>query len=138
MLLYNENFQEIDSNALKAELKNELEIETPTEEEVEEDLASYYSKAMALDTASYGLPSVTLKSLSDQSFSKKGIGKKILKKIKEFICGILNEDSTMDQIIDAILTAIAAIIPGGVIIKLIVKKLLKFILSMGVGKFCAI
>ena len=36
MLLYNENFQEIDSNALKAELKNELEIETPTEEEIEE------------------------------------------------------------------------------------------------------
>ena len=137
MLLYNEKFQEIDVDTLKAELKNEMNIPTPTEEEIEDDLGSYYSEAMALDTANYGLKSVTLESVSDRSFSRRGFGKKILKKIKQFICGILDENSTVDKIIDAILNAIAAIIPGGVIIKFIVKKLLKFILSKGITKFCS-
>jgi hypothetical protein len=133
MLLYNEKFQQLDVNTLKVELKNELDIPVPTKEELEEDLGNYYSEADSLEAANYGLEPMPL----TLAANRKGIGRKILQKIKQFICGVLNENSTIDKIIDTILNALAAIIPGGIIIKWIVKKILKFILSFGIGKFCA-
>jgi len=133
MLLYNEEFQQMDVNALKAELKNELDIPVPTEEEIEEDLGLYYTEAKNLEAANYGFESMPLVMATD----RRGFGRKILRKIKQFICGVLDDNSTADQIIEAILNALATIIPGGVIIKWIVKKILKFILSLGISRFCA-
>jgi hypothetical protein len=93
---------------------------------------------MALEASNYGFKALALESSDNKSFSLRGLGKKILKKIKSSICGILNNESGEDDIIDAVLSAIIAIIPGGVIIKVIIKKLLQFILSLGIGKFCAV
>lgn len=141
MLLYNELNQLVDLSVLKAELKEELKNESdniiPTEEEIENDLGSYYSQAMILESENYGFKTLALESFDSNSFSIRGLGRNILKKIKRFICSILNNESGEYDIIEAVLNAIANLIPGGIIIKFVVKKILKFILSMGVGKFCA-
>ncbi|AMR32735.1 hypothetical protein A0256_15540 [Mucilaginibacter sp. PAMC 26640] len=60
----------------------------------------------------------------------------ILNQIRDFVCGIVNEGSTTQEIIDAILEAISTIMPGGIIIRLFIKPAIKYILSKGIGAFC--
>lgn len=141
MFLQDENLDLINSSELKNELLDSMEdVELASEQEIEKDLASMYLAASNATTALYykkdkiaGL--VSQKALS---FSFPKAGKNVFGKIKEFICKFLNEGSTTSDIIDAILDAIASIIPGGVIIKGIIKKLVKFILNKGIGSFCTI
>lgn len=64
------------------------------------------------------------------------IGKDILDAIKKFVCGKGGNSSNSDEIIDAVLNAISSIIPGGIYLSPLVKKLVKYILSIGVDAFC--
>jgi len=138
MLLVNENHQQINVDELKASLKEIDTNEVPTQEDLEKELGNYYGQALQTDTLQYGLQGVTTQSFATQAFSPGGIGGKILAAIKKFICGILDGNSTEDEIIDAILNAIASIIPGGVILKPIVEKIVKYIISQGISAFCAV
>ena len=139
MLLYNEKYQEIDIDVLKKELKNDPDMAAAaSQEEIENELGSYYNQAFALEAKAYGFNTMSLETADALNFSLRGTGKKILEKIKKFVCSILSGESTINEIIDAVLDALASIIPGGIIIKSLVKKLLKFILDKGITKFCSI
>lgn len=137
MLLYDENLQQLNVAELKAELLDVTDVADISEDELELQLSEYYSNSLALDTAQYQLQVIVSPSiLGIAEFSFSGIGRRILGKIKDFICRLLNPDSGIPDLIDAIVDAIASIIPGGIIFKGVVKKVVKFIISQGIGAFC--
>ncbi|MGM9510475.1 hypothetical protein ACS5NO_22265 [Larkinella sp. GY13] len=141
MFLQDENLKLIDVDQLKKELLDDIENEDiASEKEVEDDLGQMYLSASNATSQLYYKDDKIANFASERalSFSLPKAGRNILKKVKEFICSFLNEGSTASEIIDAILDAIASIIPGGVIIKGIIKKLVRFILSKGIGVFCNI
>ncbi|MFD0795548.1 hypothetical protein ACFQZX_18140 [Mucilaginibacter litoreus] len=132
MLLYDENLQQL-SEAQIAALKQELltgldTIAVPEQQELESDLADYYVQADAQEKGLYQMESLAYKAAN--------MGETIFERIRKFICGFLAADSTASDIIDKILEAIASIIPGGIIIKWIVKKLVKYILNIGYQALC--
>ncbi len=140
MLLYNEKYQQLDADKIKIDLLNSLN-DTPapkSEQEVEELLGDYYQQAHQLDMKQYDLASPSLVSSKTAAFSLSGIGRTVLSKIRKFVCSILNAGSTTQDIIDAVLKAISSIIPGGIIIEMIVKKIVSYIVSIGVSKFCPV
>jgi len=139
MLLFNEKNEQLDVASLKKEiLANLKNVKTPQKEEIEKELGAYYNNALAIDMKSYHPEITAVKAFSGQTeISFLGLGG-ILEKIRRFICKILTGSSTEGDIIDAILQAIASIIPGGIILKGIIEKIAKYIISMGVGAFCKI
>lgn len=138
MYITNERNELIDVQSLKAELANFTEAELLSQDEMEAELSTYYMSALNDDCNMYGVASPALTAMAADDFSVRRIGRGILRRIKEFICKVLGEDATVDQIIDAILNALATIIPGGRIIAFLVKKLIRFVIDLGIGKFCAI
>lgn len=131
MLLFNEKHEQLNADAVAADLANLDNVATPTDDEVEAILQDYYKQALQLEGAHRGFTA----SFAAPAFP--GIGS-ILDAIRKFICGIVNEGSTTQQIIDAILQAIASVIPGGIIINLLVKPIIKYILSVGIKAFCPV
>ncbi|SEI40351.1 hypothetical protein SAMN05216327_101274 [Dyadobacter sp. SG02] len=141
MLLQDENLDLIDVDSLKKEIERDLP-ETPvlTEDEIEDDLAEMYLSASNVTASLYynNEKIAALASTRARSFAARRAGRGILKKIRDFICRFLNEGSTTSDIIDKILEALASILPGGVIIKFLVKKIVKFVLNRGIGAFCRV
>lgn len=135
MLLFNEKHEQLNADAVAADLANLDDVATPTGDEVEAILQDYYKQALQLEGARYGFKAEFAAPAALAAFP--GIGS-ILDAIRKFICGIVNEGSTTQQIIDAILQAIASVIPGGIIINLLVKPVIKYILSIGIKAFCPV
>lgn len=141
MLLQNEQLELIDPKKLKEELLKDFKnTDLVDEESIENDLAHMYLSASNATASLYYTNEKIADFASNRAlaFSFPLAGKNILGKIRDFICKFLNEGSTASDIIDAILEAIASIIPGGVIIKGILKKLIRFILNKGIGSFCKV
>ncbi len=113
----------------KAELKDLSNVPLVSEEQLNLELKDGYEKAHSLEMASMGTMSAGLFGVSIPD---------ILKKVKKFICSIINENSTLEEIVDAVLQALSSIIPGGILLKPLIKKLVKFIFEKGVGAFCAV
>lgn len=135
MLLFNEQHAQLNPQEVAAELANLDGVETPTTQETESLMEEYYKRALQLEGAHFGFNTSFAASAELGAFP--GFGN-ILDAIRKFICGIVNENSTTQEIIDAILQAIATIIPGGIIINLLVKPLIKYILSLGIKAFCPV
>ena len=131
MLLYNEQLQQTTLAAFRQQILDNLDdVAVPNDAELESDLTGYYNQAAQLDVGQYHANLIAP--------SLGGIGKRILEKIRAFVCAILNSGSTAEEIIDAILKALGSIIPGGIIIAWIVKKIVKYLISRGIGAFCGI
>jgi hypothetical protein len=140
MLLFNEKNEQLNVKAVKAGLKNLKDTPTPSLEEVQTALGNYYNQALQIQTARFkvkaDLASVTVAAPQGSLFG--GIGSNILAEIKKIICGILDGNSTEDEIIQAVLNALATIIPGGVFIKTLANIIVKFLLSTGITAFCGV
>jgi hypothetical protein len=122
---------------VKQELMEDLdEVNVPTKDELTKELGSHYILANRMALGNYGLIADMKTVSGNKSFSLAKLGESILEKIKKAICAVLKGGSTVSDVIDAVLDAISSIIPGGVLIKSLLKKLVKYILSIGVNKFC--
>jgi len=135
MLLFNEKHEQLNIKDVKAKLQNLGNIPTPTLQDINTALGSYYTQALKLQGAKYRFKAEFMNA-SEAAFLP-GIGGDILGAIKKFICSILNGSSTEDEILDAVLSALASIIPGGVFIETLAKIVVKYILSLGIGSFCS-
>lgn len=125
MFLQNENQELVNVEELKISLLDLKNIPDTSSEELNKELENLYSMALAKETGENVMIAGTV------------VGD-LLRKIKKFVCSKIDENSTTEEIIDAILQALASIIPGGIIIKLLVEKLVKFILTQGITNFCSI
>jgi len=132
MILKDENGKFVNPKDFVLEIALEAIDEDINEIDLEAGLSEMYMTALSSDLESYGLPQTSLESFFPE------LGKKILDKVKSFICPQLNEDDTQDTIVNTVLDAIAAILPGGKIITWVLKKLMKFILKKGVVAFCPV
>lgn len=133
MLLFDENYNQLDAKELVKEFGNLDDVTTPTESELEQELGKYYEKALQAEAKSNNF-AISFTSNFAAAINVGGI----LKKIKDFICRVLTGSSTVEDIIEAVLDALSSIIPGGIILKPIVKKIVKYILSKGIDTFCAV
>ena len=136
MLLFNEQHQQLNVQEVKAALKDLNDVPTLTQSEVQKTLGTYYQNALDLEGRKYQFKT-DFETQSAESFLPR-IGSGIWDTIRKFICGIVNGSSSSDEIIEAILQAISSIIPGGTIIIGLVKMVVKYILSIGIDKFCAV
>lgn len=134
MFLYNENFEPISQAEIDA-FKTELELARDpvklSQEEIEADLENYYLQADQIEKNHFGIQIE-----ANRSFL--GIGKGLFKKIKELFCRFLHEGSTASEIIDKILEAIATFIPGGILIKWLAAKIIRYFLNVGYNALCPV
>ncbi|XZF12386.1 hypothetical protein ACTHGU_11385 [Chitinophagaceae bacterium MMS25-I14] len=140
MLLTDEKGMNINADGLKEDLLRSID-ETPdvSQEELENDLSGYYQAALTQDMRLNGADETGLRNLNmAAAVAIWPFGKNILSRIRKFICKVLNGSSTTGDIIDAVLDAIASIIPGGIVIKAIIRKIVKYVLNQGVNAFCQI
>jgi hypothetical protein len=135
MYLVDENYQPLSVEDVKAYLLNLDDVEDTDEETLDAELGSYYAQALQIEASKRNFQAQFL-TVSAEGFFP-GIGS-ILDSIRRFICNIIKETSTRDEIIDAILDAISGIIPGGILLKPILKKLVKYILNLGFDGFCPV
>lgn len=138
-VLFNEQLELLDAVALRENLLkeyNETKVQnlaTITEGELEKDLQEWYNTAEQInDNDIFGVGSK-----QSEKIGIFGI-KKIWERIRKVICKILATGSTASEIIDAVLSAIAAIIPGGIVIRWILNKILRYILDAGYQRLCPV
>lgn len=123
-----------------ANLRNEIlaEIDTvavPTEQEAKEALTELHRKAQAT-VADYfykGNAGQYQLDLNMESF----IGN-WWEQFKKFLCKFLSATSSVEEIIEKILEFVAQYIPGGVFIKYLVMKLIKYVLNWGYEALCPV
>ena len=140
MLLFNEKNEQLNIGDVKTGLKNLDDVAMPTLEEVKTALGNYYKQALQLQSANFQVKAELapmVAAVPDASFLG-GIGGKILDEIKKIICGVLDGNSTQDDIIQAVLNALAGIIPGAIFIKALANIIVKYLLSTGITAFCGL
>jgi hypothetical protein len=130
MFITNEQGQVLPADELKRDIVDNIDrIARPDTATLEAELENYYALALNKHTKELSLTIASMPSLA-------GKGGGILNKIKKFVCSIIGDKSTTGEVADAVLQAITSIIPGGIIIKVVVEKIVKLIVSQGVGAFC--
>jgi len=140
MLLFNEKNKQLTFEEVKAELKDLNTGPAPSIEDVKKALGQYYSQALELQAVKFQAKAELrpLAASTNHNAFLAGFGGDILGELKKIICGILDGTSTEDQIIQAVLDALVKILPGGVFIAALAKIIVKYILSTGIAKFCAV
>jgi len=139
MYLQNLELEQINVDDLKSELLSEVDsTEMPTEQEVKNALAEMYQQAANATAPMYYNNAESFIAQKSTNYSLQLAGNNIWERIRKYFCEFLNQDSTAGDIIDAILDFLASIIPGGIIIKLLVKKIVKYFLNMGYEALCPI
>lgn len=139
MKLQNLDLQPLDIEQLKKEILSEYTQEAiPESKEIENDLADLYLKAFTANASPFFNLSEATKENLTAEYAGALAGSGIWQRVRRIICKILNHASTAEEIIDAILEALASVIPGGIILKKIAMKILRYILNQGVLAFCSI
>lgn len=142
MFLRDENLQLIDVEELKKELAEDQSKsdwnEKIDEHRLEQELAEMYLVAANITAADFYRSEKLAEFASTRAlaFSPKLAGRNIFRGIKKIICEVLNEGSTFGEIVDAVLDALSNFFPGGIIIKKLVKKVIRFIINLGLGNYC--
>jgi len=144
MILYNEENQPMNSDDIrnfKHEVINNLKnIESPNEQDLAKELGDLFVQSNQNHFPKLGMKSELTTLTGEKHFSIPGIGKKILQEIKKIVCAVLHAGSTAGDIFDAVVEALASIIPGGGLImrilKPLIEKIVKYIMSQGIGRFC--
>lgn len=138
MKVFNEKDELVQIDQLVVDLSNIDRVPVLSEEEIENELESYFQQANQLQMRSLGMDDAQSEQFAAM-YTTAGIsgwGKKVWKKIKKILCAVLNEGSTAAEIIKAVLEAIIGVIPGGIIIKKIVEKIVAYVLSLGYQRLC--
>jgi len=139
MFLFNEQNEPLSVKDAKVQLKDLSKLAVPTEADVRAALGEYYNRALQLQSKRFEAKATLAPAgvTAPEAFLP-GIGAKILAELKKIICGILDGNSTEDEILQAVLGALATIIPGGVFIKALANIVVKYLLSLGIGAFCGV
>jgi hypothetical protein len=139
MYLLNESLQPVNAEALKRDILAEVENQPAvTEAEIEADLASGYLTGISSTAKMISRSPDLFEAASKANFSPQLAGSNIWEKVRLHLCRILKKDSTASEIIDAIIEVLTGLIPGGVIIKVLVKKILRYVLDMGYDRLCPV
>ena len=139
MYLLNEQLQPINADTFKKEILAEIDKQsTVTEAEIEAELANGYLAGISSTAKMISRTPDLFEAASKVNFSPQLAGSNIWEKVRIHLCRILKKDSTASEIADAIIDVLISIIPGGVIIKIVVKKILRYVLDMGYDRLCPI
>ncbi len=139
MYLRDIDFSLIDSNELVDELKAEVKtMDLVSEAELKYALSQMYLESSKVVTPLYFSISEEYSEAKAISFDRNATGNNLWEQIRSYTCKVLHRDSNSSEIIKAILDAIIMIIPGGIIIKILVKVVVKFFLDNGYAKLCPI
>lgn len=139
MYLLNESLQPINAEALKKDILAEIENQPAvTEAEIEAGLANGYLTGISSTAKMISRSPDLFEAASKANFSPQLAGSNIWEKVRLHLCRILKKDSSASEIIDAIIEVLTGIIPGGVIIKILIKKILKYVLDMGYDRLCPV
>lgn len=139
MYLLNEELQPINVESLKKEILAEIDGQPAvTEAEIEAELANGYLVGITSTAKMISRTPDLFETASKVNFSPQLAGSNIWEKVRIHLCRILKKDSTASEIMDAIIDVLTSIIPGGVIVKIVVKKILKYVLDMGYDRLCPI
>lgn len=107
-----------------------------TEEAAQNALADLYVQAYNIEIALASIYSQDFKDLN-KTITLASIDKSELwKLVKDALCDVLREPQLLDKIIEVILGVIANAIPLGILIKKLVKIIINYLLSIGIGAVC--
>lgn len=133
-----EKNQPINMDELLIEIKNDRE-QAPSKDVLEKELATFYLQHQTSELTTFNLEGDKVSAVIESlTLHQLALGKGILEKIRAFICKILSATATTEDIIKAVQKALNAIIPGAGMIKALVLKIVKYILSIGIGKLCPV
>lgn len=139
MYLLNEQLQPINADTFKKEILTEIDKQSAvTEAEIEAELANGYLAGISSTAKMISRSPDLFEAASKANFSPQLAGSNIWEKVRLHLCRILKKDSTASEIMDAIIDVLTSIIHGGVIVKIVVKKILKYVLDMGYDRLCPI
>ena len=139
MYLQNLHLEPLNYSIIKNELLDNIDNEPiPTLEEVKESLAEMYQQASHATAELYYSNLESLKQVRNASFSISLAGSSLWQKLRILLCGFLSPDSTATEIIDKIVEFVTSYIPGGIFISYLVKKLVKYVLSLGYTQLCSL
>lgn len=138
-MFYNENLEVVNANSVsqfKQKILSDYMAMSETEksnidsEEAKNTLIEYYNTASEITNDHYFPKS--------QHANKLGFfGRlKLWRNLKKGICAMLEEGSTVEDLINAVLEVLSKIIPGGILIQYLAEKLVKYFLKRGYEKIC--
>jgi len=137
MYLQNLQLEPLNYSIIKSELLNDIDNEpTPTLDQVKESLAQMYQQASQATSQLYYSNLESFNQVKSESFSSSLAGANLWQKLRAFLCGFLSPESTASEIIDKIVEFVASFIPGGIFISYLVRKLIKYTLSLGYTQLC--
>lgn len=139
MYLQNLELNQIDAVAFKAEIFNDY-ASTPllTEDEIARELGENYLQAANAVTPLYYAQPEKFEAERNANLSTEQAGGSIWQRLKAFLCKVLNGASVVGDIIDAVVDFLAGIIPGGIILRGIVKKIVRYFLRWGYDGLCPV
>ncbi|QYJ68615.1 hypothetical protein [Flavobacterium litorale] len=139
MYLQDLDLKEIDYNSFKSEILETYETEEDLKEnEIEELLAdNYYKAANAVSSLYYEVPEKMATERS-KSFSIIKAGKNLWRRLRAFLCKVLNAGSSAQEVLEKIIEFLAPYLPGGIIFKKAVKAILRFFLKRGYTALCPV
>jgi len=138
-LIFDEHKNPLDADELITEVAAELpSTEQINDTDLQAELGKYYQQALQADLIENTLASPEETALSFLNINFSNIGKNLLEKIRKIVCSVLVPLSTEEDVIQAVIDALSVIIPGGMIVKVIVKKIVVFIIKQGIGSFCPV
>ncbi|MFP9116515.1 hypothetical protein ACLI08_01880 [Flavobacterium sp. RNTU_13] len=123
----------------KRDVKETYETEAlVTEGEIAEELGENYRAAAALSSNSLLMSATEVNTARESSFSAAFTGGNIWQRLRRYLCKVLNAASAAEDIIDAILNFLIGVIPGGMVLKGIVRKILKYFINRGYEALCPV
>lgn len=138
-MFYNENLEVVNANSVSQFKQkilsdymamSESEKSTVDSEEAKNTLMEYYNTASEITNDHYFPKSHHANKLS--FFGRL----RLWRNFKKGICGMLQEGSTVEDLINAVLEVLSKIIPGGILIQFLAEKLVKYFLKRGYEKIC--
>lgn len=109
-----------------------------SEDEIALDLGENYKEAAEAASNNLLASAAAVNAARNANFSPLLTGRRIWERLRAYLCKVLNAASTAEDIIEAILDFLVGIIPGGMVLKAIVRKILKYFINRGYEALCPV
>lgn len=109
-----------------------------SEDEIVLDLGKNYKEAAEVNSNNLLKSAIAVNAARASEFSADFTGRRIWENLRAYLCKVLNAASAAEDIIEAILDFLVGIIPGGMVLKAIVRKILKYFINLGYNALCPV
>lgn len=109
-----------------------------SEDEIALDLGENYQEAAEAASNDLLESAAAVNAARNANFSPLLTGRRIWERLRAYLCKVLNAASAAEDIIEAILDFLIGVIPGGMVLKGIVRKILKYFINRGYEALCPV